>query len=269
MGLLLLMGGQSRPRGILDSFSGAAGAYSVRLLRQAYSGAALRVRRSSDNTETDIGFLDNGDLNTAGLTAFCGAGNGFVTTWYDQTTNGKNAVQASTTAQPQIVSSGSLITEGGKAALQYDGTNDGMLTGITALTVGTNVSVFHVAKTSDAGGVLYWGNNNSRWVWVIQSGSSSTSLSDRFSAVPTIFKNGASQTLSTRGAWHTAFGDGVRHLSSLFGQITVDPWLDFGFGGYTGFEWSGTVQEIILFPSSQTGNQTAIESNINTYFGVY
>jgi hypothetical protein len=268
MGLLLLLGGRSRPRGILDSFSGAAGAYSVRLLRQAYSGAALRVRRSSDNTETDIGFLDNGDLNTAALTSFCGAGNGFVTTWYDQTTNGKNAVQASTTAQPQIVSSGSLITENSRAAIQFDGTNDNLSTGITSLTPTTNVSFFHVAKTSDAGGVFYWGNNTTRWVWTVQSGSASTSLSDRMT-IGSIFKNGASQTLANRGAWHTAFADGNRHLSSFFGTVATDAWADLAFCGYTAFELAATVQEVIIFPSSQTSNRTGIESNINTYFGVY
>jgi hypothetical protein len=267
MGLLLLLGG-SRPRGILDSFSGAAGAYSVRLLRQAYSGAAMRVRRSSDNAETDIGFTKKGDLNTAALTSFCGAGNGFVTTWYDQSVNGKNAVQASTTAQPQIVSSGSLIAEGGKAALQYDGTNDGMMTGITALTNGTNVSVFHVAKTSDTNGVLYWGNDNARWFYYLQSGSSSTTTSDRFT-VSSAFKNGTSQTITTRGNWFTAYGNGVRHVSSVFGSVALNDWLNFGWCNYATLEMSANIQEIILFPSSQTGNRTAIESNINTYFGVY
>ena len=268
MGLLLLLGGGSRPRGILDTYSGAAGAYSVRLLRQAYSGAAMRVRRSSDNAETDIGFLDNGDLNTSALTAFCGAGNGFVTTWYDQTTNGKNAVQASTTAQPQIVSSGSLITEGGKVALQFDGTNDGMMTGITALTSGTSTSVFHVAKTSDTVGVFYWGNNNSRWFYYLQSGSSSTTISDRFS-VASAFKNGSSQTITTPGNWFTAYGDGVRHVSSVFGSVVLNDWTDFGWCNYPTVEMSANIQEIILYTSSQTGNRTAIESNINTYFGVY
>ena len=42
-------------RGLLDSFSGASAAYSLRLLSGAYSGHALRVRRN-DNVEVDVGF---------------------------------------------------------------------------------------------------------------------------------------------------------------------------------------------------------------------
>lgn len=37
----------------------AAAAYSVRKLRSAYSGSALRVRRSSDSVEADFGFINN------------------------------------------------------------------------------------------------------------------------------------------------------------------------------------------------------------------
>jgi hypothetical protein len=41
---------------LLDTYSGAAAAYSLRLLDSSYVGSAIRVRRSSDNTEQDIGF---------------------------------------------------------------------------------------------------------------------------------------------------------------------------------------------------------------------
>jgi hypothetical protein len=41
------------------------------------------------------------------------------------------------------------------------------------------------------------------------------------------------------------------------------------FCGYTAFELEATVQEVIIFTSSQTSNRAGIESNINTYFGVY
>ena len=70
----------SAPSLLLDLYPSAAAAYSVRLLRSAYSGSAIRVRRSSDNTEQDIGF-SGGNLDTSALTSFCGSGNGFVTTW--------------------------------------------------------------------------------------------------------------------------------------------------------------------------------------------
>jgi hypothetical protein len=51
--------------GLLDDYPNAAAAYSLRLLRTAYTGDAIRVRRASDNTEQDIGFVN--ELDTAAL----------------------------------------------------------------------------------------------------------------------------------------------------------------------------------------------------------
>jgi len=60
--------------GILDEYSGAAAAYSVRRLSSSYTGDAIRVRKSSDDTtEQDIGFDANGDLDTTALLAFVNA----------------------------------------------------------------------------------------------------------------------------------------------------------------------------------------------------
>ena len=56
--------------GLLDLYPNAAAAYSLRKLRAAYSGSAVRVRRSSDNTEQDIGFTTQGELDTSSLLSF-------------------------------------------------------------------------------------------------------------------------------------------------------------------------------------------------------
>ena len=109
--------------GLLDEYPGAAAAYSLRQLSSTYAGSAIRVRRSSDNAEQDIGFVSN-ELDTASLLSFVGAGNGFVTTWYDQSGNSDDATQSTAAAQPQVVSSGSLILEGGNPSLNFDGGND-------------------------------------------------------------------------------------------------------------------------------------------------
>ena len=52
--------------GLLDQYGDAAAAYSLRKLRSGYTGSAIRVRRSSDNTERDIGFWNN-ELDTIAL----------------------------------------------------------------------------------------------------------------------------------------------------------------------------------------------------------
>ena len=69
--------------GILDDYTGATAAYSLRLLRSEYTGSAIRVRRTDDNAEQDIGFRNN-DLDTSALATFCGNSDGFITTWYEQ-----------------------------------------------------------------------------------------------------------------------------------------------------------------------------------------
>jgi len=123
MGLsnILFIPGLGGQRGLLDIYPNAAVAYSLRKLRTAYTGNCIRVRRSSDNAEQDIGFSE-GFLNTASLLSFVGANNGFVTTWYDQSGLARNATQSTTTAQPVIVSSGALVTSGGRAAVEGNGT---------------------------------------------------------------------------------------------------------------------------------------------------
>jgi len=99
----------------LDATSNTAvAAHSLRKLRSAYAGSCIKVRRSSDNATQDIGFSGN-DLNTSALLTFCGAGDGFIDTWYDQSGNGNNLSASGTFyAQPQIVASGVVTTKNGK-----------------------------------------------------------------------------------------------------------------------------------------------------------
>lgn len=68
---ILARGGGVAPSLLLDTYTNAAVAYSLRKLRTAYSGSAIRVRRSSDNTEQDIAFSGN-DLDTTSMLDFVG-----------------------------------------------------------------------------------------------------------------------------------------------------------------------------------------------------
>ena len=60
-----------------DDYPGAAAAYSLRKLDKDYAGNAIRVRRSNDNTEQDIGFSGN-ELDTTSLKSFVGSNDGAV-----------------------------------------------------------------------------------------------------------------------------------------------------------------------------------------------
>jgi len=56
--------------GFGDAFGGVTAYYSLRQFTEAETLNAIRVRRSSDDTEQDIGFDSNGDLDSTALLAF-------------------------------------------------------------------------------------------------------------------------------------------------------------------------------------------------------
>ena len=92
-------------------------AYSVRKLSSTYTGDAIRVRETGFNTETDIGFDANGDLDTAALLAHCASnGEGRIVTWYDQSGNGIDVTQGTADRQPVIVTGNAVVTVNGKPA---------------------------------------------------------------------------------------------------------------------------------------------------------
>lgn len=101
----------------------AVGYSTARKLRTAYAGSAIRVRRSSDSTEQDIGFDANGNLDEAAMLTFVGAGDGFVKTIYNQGTQASSDLtQTTTTLQPKIVTAGVTEKVGGVPMASFTGT---------------------------------------------------------------------------------------------------------------------------------------------------
>jgi hypothetical protein len=108
--------------GVLDPYtSNIWTAFGIKRLLSTYTGALIRVRRSSDNAELDIGYLTDGTLDTVTMLAHCGAGDGFVVTQYGQAVSDGSGgmVSPSTAAQPKIVASGVYL-----GSWQADGSND-------------------------------------------------------------------------------------------------------------------------------------------------
>lgn len=97
------------------------GAWSVsRRLLASYTGSLIRIRRSSDSTEQDIGADAAGNLDTAAITTFVGSNSAFVRTLYHQN-GGVNLGQATAASQPRIVNAGTLETVNGKPACLFTG----------------------------------------------------------------------------------------------------------------------------------------------------
>jgi len=107
--------------GLLDLVPGAAAAYSLRSLSRSYAGPVVTVRRSSDDAEDSF---TAAEVSDGTLAAFCGAGDGFVYRWWDQSGNANHAVAAADANEPQIVDSGVVILEEGKPAIQFDASDD-------------------------------------------------------------------------------------------------------------------------------------------------
>ena len=84
----------------------------------------MLVRRSSDNATLNIGYV-NGLLDIVSLLAFCGSGNGYVVTWYNQGSLGSSgdATQSTAASQPQVCASGVVTTKNGVPAIRFTGTN--------------------------------------------------------------------------------------------------------------------------------------------------
>jgi len=107
-------------RGLLDDYPGAAAAYSLRPLSAAWrTQPVVRVLRSNDDAEADFTAAEVADGT---LTAWTGANDGFVVTWYDQSGEGRNATQATAANQPRIVDAGVVEMEGGRPAIYFDTT---------------------------------------------------------------------------------------------------------------------------------------------------
>lgn len=260
--------------GLLDTYSGAAAAYSLRRLRTAYAGNCIQVRRSSDNTWQDIGFVNN-VLDTAALLSFVGAGNGFITVWYDQSGNGNNVTQSTVLNQPQIVSSGAIINEASKPTLQFDGSNDRMTN--STINITQPITRFIVGKTTATGGGLpdtFADSNDSSNRFVIYRGSDGLLYSSYSNAGTQMSTTGnTNRNLMYELANNTASVIAINGATGTTGNVGTN-----GLNGLTigdlrisgiGFILQGNIQEMIIYNSNQSTNRTGIESNINTFYTIY
>ena len=113
--------------GLLDDYPDAAAAYSLRLLKSDYTGALVEIRRDSDNNiksfYSDLNnelSLSSEDGSGTSLSSWITTDNGFVRTWNDQSGNSIDFIQATTSEQPKIITSGAFTLESGKPVMTFD-----------------------------------------------------------------------------------------------------------------------------------------------------
>ena len=261
---------------LLDNYPGAKRAYSIRKLSSSYSGSCMRIRRSSDNSELDIGFV-NGELDTAAISTFISSSNAFVTIWYDQSGNGVNATQSTALSQPQIAANGVIWTINSKPTIYALNTRSLMTftafttTEVAQLLVGKKKTANTDRMTGFSGGapggagplLAHWNDDNIYFQWedyyafpnsaisnidyeVIFSSTTSVSTS-------VIWRNGSSLVLSNNAL-------AITDSYSCIFAYNVDE---------SSYYSEALEQELVIWDSGQSTNAAGIQSNINTYYSIY
>jgi hypothetical protein len=290
---------------ILDGYTGAAAAYSLRKLSTTYTGPAIRVRRSSDNQETNIGFNSSGNLDTIALSIFAtdmvATDSVFVTTWFDQSGNGKHAVQTTASRQPNIVSGGNIRMQATRPAFYFDGVDDfldcGYVNGGTkpgAFSTWISANLTDISQTRSifaSGNNAGEGKTGYNQFYIHQSygykmlGSAGDNTDYKYWATSTVtptnqrylfeqhyVSNSATASYlgqfwwnDTRQSVTTISGGGTAQQSSGIEFKTSIGRL----GEWTGFYFQGMMQEIVTYPSDKTLVRKEIVANINSYYSIY
>ena len=253
---------------LLDTYTGAAAAYSVRKLDKDYTGYCMKVRRASDDAEADIGFDGNGDLDTAAIATHCGSANGYVVTWYDQSGNANNATQSTSGNQPQIYNGTAVITENGKPALNTSSTS--------FLTLGSTLSLTDMCILTYANR----GTPNDNGMFIGDNTTTNNFVWDRLVLSVTLRANGTNSTITGS----TATGKKLYLLNrssnactlrinlSQTGTATNSGTLSVGslMSAYSGnsFRMVGDFHEMIVWNSNQSTNLTGIETDLDNYYTI-
>jgi hypothetical protein len=279
----------------LDTYSGAAAAYSLRKLSSSYSGPALQIRRASDNVEVDVSFDSSGVVsldspvtnvteettgsNTSLVTSATNLGqfvanasytdadglgsvdSALVQNWYDQSSNSNDAIQSTAGSQPKIVTNGVIEVENGKPAVQFYGTDDRLLTGVDLLirgsfSVATATGTGAVFASADFGSEFLRSSNSTQYQ--LRNGVRMNLATDTTSQSLVYAANDTTSELAVNGA--TAVTDA---------GLQTDAFDSLALGSGTAYFLNGNIQEVIIYETNQSDYRTAIEDNINNFYNIY
>jgi len=274
----------------LNVDSTAKAAYSLRKLRNSYTGKAIKVRRSSDNSTQDIGFNSFGNLDTKALLSFVGTGSGFIDTWYDQSGGTTlNLTQATISKQPRIVNAGVIDTQNGIPAIYFGGAHNLANTSFSGVVTGQELRFFAVAQTASSSTI--WGQFAALYKsgdsdsYQTSSGMEVLTTGSPISRLAANTNNNGGFITHTTGALFQAT---TSHDSSGYLKLNYNynGNLNFtqaapnnlaptslvvgtGAGGDSSSYVTGYIAEAVLYNSVVSGaNQTKIEKNQQHYYKI-
>jgi len=274
---------------LLDYISGAEVAYSLRKLRNNYSGPLIRVRRSSDNSEMDIGFDSNGIFDSATLLSFVGSVDAHVCVWYDQSGNNKNAYQTVSDKQPRIVIGGVLQTYKGKPIIRNTYANSLVHMVVPVpLSQMVPVSIILSGKIYTLASNVF--SNKSDYVGYIPTSSgvaSSPYTLGAYDSYFTVSSNlGNSATINTYSTSTDSFSlqghFNTNSINSIYNRFynTSAPlnnvtanyssgYLSIFGANYKEYVPDMGIYEFILYTSDKSSNYAIIDSNLNSHYSLY
>ena len=299
---ILDIDGVAIPAGVappLDTYTGASAAFSVRLLRTAYTGDIMRVRRSSDNVEADVGFDASNELsltspisNTSDAQSYTDfadfvdhtgtPSDAFVRYWYDQSGNANDGGQATSTQQPKIYDGSFITNTNGNTAVQFIRTSSTSLSTPSFDMIDTGWFCTTVAEKNGAVGdqkyIDSFGNVNDRTGAIFRHPTSletmqATSTGGGGATVTGSIATNVSyiwtseNTLSNLNLYINGSSAGTASITSQ-----GDDANGFDIGKRKGLTegYSDTFSsEIIYWPSDQSSNRTDIEDNLNGHFQIF
>ena len=249
---------------LLDTYSGAEAAYSLRKLKTGVTNV-VRVRRSSDNTEQNF---TPTEITDGTLTTFTGANDGFVTTWYDQTGNSNNATQVAAGNQPQLVNNGVVLLSNNNPSLKFgDATNQRHLNHPLTNELDSSFSILSVVQ-GITGNTPYEGLftanemmmlarvNSGNWGTFPQGVSGTDLYTNTMNLITMISSDGSVGDFYTNNSSDGSF-------TNTRGQNRKS------IGGISAQEFDGFISEMIIYPLDESTNRTGIESNINAKYTIY
>ena len=190
---------------------------------------------------------------------------GYVATWYDQSGNGNNAVQAVATYQPKIVEGGVLVTDG----LKFDGVDDYLRPSNDVITDIKNAAAFVVFNPTTTSGFILSLQYSSRF-YVMATGST-TGANNVIKTAPTEAGTTYLRTVTTSGSSATLFSNSeIQGASSNIteGTYGFSPTIGAHQQGSSG-KLDGTISEILIYDSDQSLVRKSIEFNINNAYSIY
>lgn len=258
-----------------------SGVFSLRTVDPNFTGKCIQVRRDSDNSTLDIGFL-SGVLDTSSLTTFCSGANGFVTVWYNQGF-GLDVTQSTASRQPKIYDSSTGVeTENGKPCLLFDGVDDTLVTFNIFGSIDDCISVFTVVngntgffpsiltKSYDENGAYALGFESATgylngWIEKDSFRDVKPDVSGSQILISNINKTGTNNI--------KYYVDSIFYSEYTTTQdLTGSNQKEFRIGSNSldnNYYWNGTIQEILMFDNDQTANKTTIETDINNFYTIY